>query len=120
MTDREEIVTGLTDQLRAKILKSFPAGIADAVLLYTPAMMRLAMDELIAVVKRLAVGDWRGVQDTLHEKMTVQELAVEKQKLAELTKELATAQGEFLNALQNIMLAALKGALAAAFAAAAF
>ena len=99
MTDQEEIVTGLTDQLRAKILKRFPAGIADAVLLYTPAMMRLAMDEVIAVARWLAVRDWRSVQDTLREKMTVQELAVEKQKLAELTKELATAQGEFLNGL---------------------
>ena len=92
-------------------IAQFGAAIGPAALLDLPAIKRLAMSELIALWQLLQANNQDAAYQAVAAKMTVQELADEKEKLAELAALRATARAENIALANEIAAAVLKAAI---------
>ena len=102
--------TGSSVALNTAIAQ-FGAAIGPAALLYLPAIKRLAMSELIALWQLLQAKNQDAAYQAVAAKMTVQELADEKEKLADLAALRATARAENIALANEIAAAVLKAAI---------
>ena len=87
----------------AYALDKVGTGIMDAASIYMPVILRLAITELDSLHTFVFVNnDAKSALQLMHDKMTPEELAAEKVKLAGLTEQMANnnaAKHEFANAI---------------------
>lgn len=99
------------------LLARFPAPVRDAATTYGPAVLRLASKDFMALLAASQSGDAAKARDAMiavRAAMTAEELATEKERLAELTRVMAVESWE----ARQLALSIARAGLAVAFAAA--
>lgn len=84
--------------------------------IYGPAMLRLGIEQALALRQYFNLGDYANVMKTIRAAMTADELAGEKDKLAALGWNIAEANATGWDFGRSVALAGLKVLLAAALA----
>jgi len=77
------------DETTTELVKTFGRGVAENVTPYLPAVKRMAVGELLAFGTLLQSKDYDAAKAMIHDAMTADELADEKEKLADLTAAMA-------------------------------
>ena len=98
----------MEQSLRDSLLKTFPVGVVDAAQLYGPAIGRMALAELVALAQMIADRLTEEAQAAVREKMSMDELAAEREKLADLAVLMANKRAESIAMGRDILLAILK------------
>ena len=101
-------------ELRNKLLESFPVGVVDAAELYAPAIGKMALDELVALAQLIVAKKYKEAQLEVRRKMSAQELADEKTKLADLAVLMAQENSDGWKVATSIVGVIMKAALSAA------
>jgi len=111
----------VTDEIKAKLLAAgFPQALVDEADVYAPAIARMAFAELTALAALIADKLTEKAQEAIREKMTVEELADEKTRLADLTVLMANKHADRLAAGNAILMALLAVAFKVALGACGF
>ena len=92
-------------------ITQFGAAIGPSIEPYLPAIQRFGMAELLAFVGLLQQKSKDAALQQVHDKMTAEELANEKVKLADLTAAMADSNAEKRATASAILMAVLKAAL---------
>lgn len=102
------------------LVEQLGVAVSEASLVYLPALQRMAMDELTALARELAEGRTDEAHSRLHAAMTPDELAGEKEQLADLAELMAADNARARRLGQEIMGAVVRGAFWALLASAGF
>ena len=112
------------EQKLLELLDKLPAFVVDAAGVYVPAMTELlcnsTLEEVVAFQRLILKGLNLEALAALRQKMSAQELAAEKEQLAELTKLIAEEQYKRVQLGKSILSAILKAGMIAAMAAVGF
>ena len=111
----------MTDDIKQKLIAAgFPQALVEEAEVYAPAIARMAFAELTALAALIADKLTEKAQEAIRAKMSLDELAAEKTRLADLTVLMANNHAERLAAGNAILMALLKVAFAVAIGAAGF
>jgi hypothetical protein len=98
------------DDTATKLVSAFGRGIVENVTPYVPAVKRMAVNELLAFGTLLQSKDYDAAKVMIHEAMTPDELADEKEKLADLTAAMADENAARRRVAGEILAAILRAA----------
>lgn len=97
--------------IQEKVISKLPTYIQAPVSLYYPAVSRMALNDIIAFSNLVVSGDAIKAQELARQSMTPDELAKEKESLAQLTLQLASDNYEKQQLGKSILKSALTTAL---------
>jgi hypothetical protein len=105
--------SGVSQDTANKLIQQFGVGLADAAAIYIPAIYRLTTNELMSWIDLVMKKDQAAATQVLRDKMTPEELTVEKTKLAALLQMMADNNAEKWQVGQAVTLAILRAGLSA-------
>lgn len=97
-----------------ELILQFGQAIGTAATPFIPAFQKMALDEIIAVKALLYQKNTDAALAIVHQKMTLEELAEEKEALVAVTNAMADASAAKRQAAQDVLMAILKAALSVA------
>lgn len=100
----------LLDSLKAR----FPVAAVEIGAIYAPALARMVLDQLMAVIEQLRTGKSAAAMEAIRDHMTAEELAAEKKALTPLLAAMAEERAEGVRIFNELAMAGLKAALALA------
>jgi len=110
--------TASPESLTGALAKLVGVGLAEAAAAYLPALKRMAWDELVALVDLITRRRYDEAKAMVHDQMTAQELADEKELLAGVAAGMADDNAERRAVFAALGMAALKAGLTALLGAA--
>ena len=110
----------MNEQTIQNLAQQVGVGLASAATVYEPAIKRMAIRELTAFADMLADKQYDQAKAAIHAEMTAEELAEEKEALADAAVMMADENSEKRRMAVAIVGAALKAALSAVLCAGLF